>query len=235
MTLTKKLSTTSWSILNQEGKMDKRLMNMVWGGVIILLGVILLLMTTDVIGIDVNASWLFGILFFFAFIIFLGMYFSMHRQQFWPLIPGIIMLGLSLLILSEEIGLRGLIGTGLFMLFIGISFLAVYLFHPIHWWAIIPAGMVGSVSLVIFFGDILGVGLMFLGMGATFLGLFFALMPTPNKHWWPLMPGGILAFMGLLFLFFGPVEFGNYILPGALIIVGIILIIRSLKTQKVIE
>ncbi len=211
--------------------MDKRIMNTIWGGIIILLGVLLLLITTNVIDIRINASWLFGILFFFGFIIFIGMYISMHQEQFWPLIPGIIMLGLCLLILSEEIGIRGQIGAGLFILFIGLSFLAVYLFHPEHWWAIIPAGMVGSISLVIFFGDVLGVGLMFLGMGTTFLTLYFILATTPDKHWWPIIPGGILAFMGLLFLFFGPVEFGNYILPIALIILGVILIIQGIKTK----
>ncbi len=211
--------------------MNKRTMNIVWGSIIILVGVFLLLITTDIVDIHINASWFFGFLFLLAFIFFMGVYFSMRREQFWPLIPGIIMLGLSLLILSEEIGLRGSIGAGLFMLFIGLSFFAVYAFHPMHWWAIIPAGMVGSVSLVIFFGDLLGVGLMFLGMGLTFIALYIILLGTEEKHWWPLIPGSILAFMGILFLFFGPVEFGNYILPIALIIVGIMLIIRSMKSN----
>ncbi len=121
------------------------------------------------------------------------------------------------------------------MLFIGLSFLAVAIFHHEHWWAIIPAGMVGSVSMVIFFGDILGVGLMFLCMGVTFLALYFVLLSRPEKHWWPLIPGGILAFMGILFLFFGPVEFGKYILPVALIVVGVILIIQHLKEKKEIS
>jgi hypothetical protein len=215
--------------------MDKRTMNIVWGSIIILLGVFLLLITTDVIDISFNASWLFGFLFFLAFIFFMGIYFSMRREQFWPLIPGIIMLGLSLLILSEEISLRGPIGAGLFMLFIGLSFLTVYVFHSEHWWAVIPGGMVGSVSLVIFFGDLLGVGLMFLGMGVTFIALYFILLGTEDKHWWPLIPGSILAFMGILFLFFGPIEFGNYILPIALIIVGIILIVQSSRKKRLTE
>ena len=212
--------------------MDKKRMNIIWGALIVLFGVLLLLITTDVIDIRVNTAWAFGVLFFFGFLIFIGLYFSMHRTQFWPLIPGITLLGLCLLILSEEIGLRGEIGAGLFMLFIGLSFLIVFIFHNENWWAIIPAGMVGSVSMVIFFGDIIGVGLMFLCMGVTFLGLYFVLQPRPEKHWWPLIPGGILAFMGVLFLFFGPVEFGNYILPVALIVVGAIILIKSLKGQK---
>ena len=206
-------------------------MNLVWGGLLILIGLFLLLLTTNVIDIRFDTSWLFGILFLIGFIFFMAFYFSTHREQFWPLIPGITLLGLAILILSEKIGLQGQIGAVLFMLFIGLSFLAVYVFHREHWWAIIPAGVVGSVSLVIFFGDILGVGLMFLGMGATFIALYFVLAPTEEKHWWPLIPGGILAFMGLLFLFFQRGEFGNFILPIALIIIGVILIINSKKNK----
>ncbi len=215
--------------------MDKRTMNIVWGTIIILLGVSLLLFTTNIFHINFNTPWLFGCLFFLAFVFFMGVYFSMRREQFWPLIPGIIMLGLCLLVLSEEIGLKGSTGPGLFMLSIGLSFLAVYAFHPEHWWAIIPAGIVASVSLVIFWGDSLGIGLMFLGMGLTFIALYLILLRTEDKHWWPLIPGGILAFMGILFLFFSPVEFGNYILPIVLIIVGIMLIIKALKNKRLIE
>ncbi len=215
--------------------MDKRTMNIVWGALIVLLGVLLLLVTTNVIDIHVNTAWVFGILFFFGFLIFMGFYISLHREQFWPLIPGITSLGLCLLILSEEIGIPDTVGSGLFILFIGLSFLAIAILHKEHWWAVIPAGMVGSVSLVIFFGDEPGVGLMFLGMGVTFLALYFVLKSKPEKHWWPLIPGGILAFMGLLFLFFGQVEFGNYVLPVALIVVGLILIIQHLKEKKEIS
>jgi len=211
--------------------MEKRVLNLIWGGLLILIGIFLLLLTTNVIDIRFDTSWLFGILFLIGFIFFMAVYFSARREQFWPLIPGITMLGLALLILSEKIGLQGQIGAGLFMLFIGLSFLAVYVFHRENWWAIIPAGMVGSVSLVILFGDILGVGLMFLGMGATFIALYFVLAPTEERHWWPLVPGGILAFMGLLFLFFQRGEFGNFILPVALIIIGIVLIINSMKKK----
>ncbi|MFZ5518057.1 MAG: hypothetical protein ACOY90_15535 [Candidatus Zhuqueibacterota bacterium] len=212
--------------------MDKRMMNIVWGIVVTLLGVILLLITSDVIFTDVDASWLFGIAFFFSFIIFMGLYISMHRKQFWPLIPGITSLGLCILILGEKINVSPDLGAGLFMGFIGLSFLAIYLFHPMHWWSIIPAGMIGSVAFVIIFGNTLGVGLMFLGMGATFIALYFILKNKPDEHWWPLIPGGILAFMGMLFLFFDDAEFANFVLPVSLIIVGAILLFQQLRKKK---
>lgn len=212
--------------------MDKQTMKLFWGIVLILAGIFFLLVTTDVISIKINAAWLFGILFFLGFLIFIGIYISMHRNQFWPLIPGIISLGLALLILGEEIGLKGNVAPGMFIMFIGLSFLAVAILHKENWWAIIPAGMVASVSLVIFFGDTVGVGLMFAGMGLTFIALYFILLNTEEKHWWPLMPGGILAFMGFLFLFFGEVGFGKFILPSALIIIGLILIINHLRAAK---
>lgn len=212
--------------------MDQRIMKIVWGIIVILLGVFLLLLTTDVLKLNISTSWLFSFLFLLAFVFFIGMYISMKQQQFWPLIPGVIMLGLALLIAGEAIGLSGTAGAGIFILFIGLSFLLVFIFHPSNWWAVIPAGMVGSVSLLIFFENILGVGLMLLGMGLTFVALYIILLGTEDKHWWPLIPGSILAFMGLLFLFFGPSEFGNYVLPIALIIIGIILILPSLRRSR---
>lgn len=211
--------------------MDKRIMNIVWGALIVLFGILLLLVTTNVIDIHVDTAWVFGIIFLFIFLVFMGIYFSLQRKQFWPLIPGFISLGLSLLILSEKLHLSGDAGAAIFMLFIGLSFLVVYLFHNEHWWAVIPAGMVGSVSLVIYFQGTVGVGLMFLGMGLTFLALYFVLLKRPEKHWWPLIPGGILAFMGVLFLFFEPMGFGQFVLPVALIIVGVILIVKHLKEK----
>ncbi|HDP98070.1 MAG TPA: hypothetical protein ENN22_02670 [bacterium] len=215
--------------------MDKKLMNIIWGGLIVVFGLFLLLVTTDVINISVNTAWVFGILFVFGFLICAGLYFSMHQTQFWPLIPGITSLGLAILILSNEIGIRSEVGAGIFMLFLGLSFFSIAILHSEHWWAIIPGGMIASIALVIFFGDLQGVGLMFLGMGGTFLALYFVLLNKPEKHWWPLIPGGILAFMGMLFLFFGPVEFGEYILPVALIVLGAFLIIKHLKQEKIIE
>ncbi len=212
--------------------MDKRAMNLIWGALIVLFGVLLLLVTTEIIDINVDSAWIFGIFFLFVFLIFMGVYFSMHRKEFWPLIPGIISLGLCLLILSNKLNLSGNEGAAIFMLSIGLSFLVVYLFHHEHWWAIIPAGMVASVALVIYFSGTTGVGLMFLGMGLTFLVLYFVLLTQPEKHWWPLIPGGILAFMGMLFLFFEPMGFGQFVLPVALIIVGIILIANFWKEKK---
>jgi len=212
--------------------MDKRMMNIVWGIVVTLLGVILLLITSDILFTDIDASWLFGISFFFGFIIFMGLYLSMHRKQFWPLIPGITSLGLCILILGEKINLSPNLGAGLFMGFIGLSFLAIYIFHSEHWWAIIPAGMVGSVAFVIIFRDTLGVGIMFLGMGATFIALYFILKNQPDEHWWPLIPSGILGFMGMLFLFFDKAEFANYVLPVSLIIVGLILLFHQVRKNK---
>ena len=49
--------------------MDKKRMNIIWGALIVFFGVLLLLITTDVIDIRVNTAWAFGVLFFFGFLI----------------------------------------------------------------------------------------------------------------------------------------------------------------------
>ena len=54
--------------------MDKRTVNIAWGSIIILLGVFLLLLITDIVNININSSWLFGFLFLLAFIFFMGVF-----------------------------------------------------------------------------------------------------------------------------------------------------------------
>jgi hypothetical protein len=78
--------------------------------------------------------------------------------------------------------------------------------------------------------------------GATFLlifGLGFALITlltrvfTGTAHFWALIPGGIMAAIGAMLFFGGSefflLEFSNLIWAGALVIVGIVILIRALR------
>ena len=203
--------------------------DIILGAVIIVIGLVVLLINLNVISITISGSMIATLIFFLGFLVFMGIYFFQVKKEFWPLIPAFILLGVSLLVASEEIGIGHKAGAGFFILFIGFSFLIVYLFHRENWWAIIPGGITASVSMVIFFGGILGVGLMFLGMGGTFFVLYPILKKTGTDSWWTFIPGSILCIMGLLFLIFESVYIGPYILPVALIIGGIILILKSFK------
>jgi hypothetical protein len=212
--------------------MNSSTKDIILGSLIVLIGLVILLINVDVIDVRISGTWITTLIFFAGFIVFMAIYFYQNRKEFWPLIPAFILLGLSILIISNEIGISSSVGAGVFILFIGLSFLIVYLFHRENWWAIIPGGMIASVSLVIFFSDVVGVGLMFLGMGGTFFALYPILKKMETNSWWTFIPGSILALMGILFLLFESVYVGQYALPTLLIIGGIILIVKSIKKSK---
>lgn len=209
--------------------MNKLTKDLILGALIIIIGLFILFINLEVINIKISGTIITTIIFFIGFIIFIFIYFSQGKKEFWPLIPAFILLGLSMLIISKEIGIGHQNGAGIFILFIGLSFIMVYLLHSENWWAIIPGGVTASVSLVIFFEGILGVGLMFLGMGGTFFALYPILIKTQPDSWWTFIPGSILSLMGLLFLIFGREYIGQYILPILLIIIGSFLVLKSLK------
>ena len=209
--------------------MNSSTKDIILGLLIALIGLIILLINLDIIDVRISGTWITTLIFFAGFLCFMVIYFYRDRQEFWPLIPAFILLGLSILIIGNEIGISSRVGAGIFILFIGLSFIMVYLFHRENWWAIIPGGMTASVSLVIFFSDILGIGLMFLAMGGTFFVLYPIIKKIEANSWWTIIPGSILALMGILFLLFERVYIGKYILPMLLIIGGIILILKSIK------
>ena len=66
----------------------------------------------------------------------------------------------------------GALGAAIFMAFIGLSFVLIYALHPEFWWAIIPAGSLFSVAVLIGLSDRIkgevAVGIMFLGLALTF-------------------------------------------------------------------
>ena len=120
------------------------------------------------------------------------------------------------------------------MAFIGAAFWIVYLLNIQNWWAIIPGGTLLSIAALIAVGSAgngnLGVGLMFTGMALSF-GLV-ALLPNGGRRLnWAFIPAGILLVMGLAFLFAVGSWF-RYLLPGGLILVGIVLIALTIFRQK---
>lgn len=203
------------------------------GILLIIIGFIFLLNNLNIIDITFSGTFITGSIFFLGFLIFIGIYIGEGRREFWPLIPGFIFLGLAVHITSNYIGIDNKIGAGLLILFIGMSFLSVFILHPENWWAIIPGGIVTSISLVIFYSNSFGVGLMFLGMGCTFLILYPILKNTAPNSWWTFIPGGILGAMGCIFIFSSTnILKESELLSIMLIVIGIILVVRSYNRSK---
>ncbi len=202
------------------GKMDMRIF---WGGLLILGGILFLLQNLGYFQLA-NSAWgiILGIAGLFFLMIVIG-----DRNQWWALIPGMILTYLGLLILLTPVFPAGadVFGGALFLAVIGLSFWLIYFLQPHHWWAIIPGGTLLTLGIVTASTSVIsGIetgAIFFLGLGATFVLL--ALINTGSgKMRWPLIPGGILLALGLI-TGLAATSIFNYLWPVALILAGLYL------------
>jgi hypothetical protein len=198
-----------------------------WGVLLIIGGIIFLL---DNLGIFTIGEAFWGVILGIGAIGFLSVYLS-NRENWWALIPGMILLSVSALIIINAIfpGDTGALGGVIVLGGIGLAFLLIYLTNRENWWAIIPAGVMLTLSVVVLLGEAFsGIevgGIFFLGLGLTF-GLV-AIIPTPHGQMkWAFIPAGIMIVMGLLITAaLSPLI--NYIWPSALILAGLLLVFRA--------
>lgn len=208
-------------------------LRLVFGAILVLSGVLFLL---DNLGILRGAGSLFwAVLFAAAGGAFLYR-FATDRQHWWALIPGFTLLGLAAVLALESLPLgdTGAISGGLFLAAIGAGFWAIYLTRRDFWWALIPGGVLVTLGLVAAVGDkvqgeVIG-GIFFLGLAATFGGLYY--LPTPQgRQTWAAIPAVILGILGVG-LVAGAAVSMSYILPAALILVGLYLLWRAIAPAR---
>lgn len=181
-----------------------------------------------------------AVIFALAGLAFLYVLSTNLHSNWWAAIPGMVLLGLGVLIGSSEMFPRfgELFGGSLFLGFIGLAFLLVLLVTPHNWWAVIPAGVLFTLALVAgvssFMTNGYGTGaIFFLGLALTFAVV--GLMPIGREQKWPWIPAGICGVMGtLLMLGSGDLMHSvfGYIWPAVLVLGGGYLIIHSLSAKK---
>jgi len=201
-------SRTFWGIL------------LIAGGLLFLMQSLGLLMLNNLWPIIFAAP---GAVFLYAFV--------RRRENWWAVMPGMALLGIGTLIAFDQIFPRakGAWGGAIFLGSLAVSFLAVYLRTGTHeWWAIIPAGVLGTLTATILLEPFLGGGftggLFMLGMGATFALVY--LLPTPDGRMrWAIYPASILGGIGVLVLLTATWLI-RVIGPLAIIALGLYLILR---------
>ena len=170
--------------------------------------------------------------FFIGGLVFLG-WFVRDRSAWWTLIPGMALLGLGSIMALEVINpaLENSWGGSLFLGSIGLSFWLIYLRDRSFWWAIIPGGVLMTLALVAGLDNVELLidtgGIFFLGLGVTFL--LVALLPTAEgRMTWAFFPAAALLVMGVL-IGVGFERAINYLWPVALIIGGLVLLLRAAR------
>lgn len=195
-----------------------------WGWILIALGVLLLLQN---LGLQI-ARWFWGAIFLGAGAGFIG-YYQQDHSRWWPLIPGLALLGLGTAVLFEPI-LGSNFGGGIFLAAIGLGFVAVYFTRPDHWWALIPGGILLTLGVVAGSGasDNAGGVLFFLGLAITF-GVVFLVGQR-----WAVFPA--LASLALTLVTATALQgLAAYIFPLALLAVGVYLLMRRGAEQPEVQ
>lgn len=208
--------------------MKKDQSRLIWGLILVLAGVLFLLQEFQILGSAFEYLWL--ILMAFGSGAFLWIYFTKH-DQWWAVIPGLTLLGLTLVGLDNIIQVlpAGDWAGAVFLGCVGLAFWLVYLRKPEQWWAIIPGGVLVTLALVAgvdFFADWSDV-VFFLGVGLTFA--LVALLPNQTHDTrWAFIPAGILVILGLVLI--GPIQsVMNYFWPIILIGLGVYVLLRKWK------
>jgi len=168
------------------------------GLAMVVLGVLAFLQSFNIITLN-GSPWVIGFAVLFAMVGVIFMYAVItDHNNWWAVIPGLSLIGLGALMgLALIPGFSGTFLAFIFMGSIAASFWVVYIMKHEFWWAIIPAGTVSSVALLILLSDngILGASVLFLGMAATF-GVLGLINVNGHRMSWPWIPAAALAVLG---------------------------------------
>ena len=197
------------------------------GLVLVLLGILAFLQSFQIITLK-GDPWglIFAIIFAATGFVFLYALIYDHRN-WWAVIPGLTLVGLGALIgLGLIPGFPGAILPVIFMGCLAASFWVVYIMKRDFWWAIIPAGTLTSVTLLIALpeDDTLGVSILFLGMAATF-GVLGLINVNGQKMSWPWIPAAVLAVVGAIIAASGG-GFPSILWAILIILAGLFLVLR---------
>jgi hypothetical protein len=203
-----------------------------WGGLLILAGVLFLL---DNLGLLTIGDLIWAILLGLGGIAFLTVFIT-YRQNWWALIPGCTLVGVSItLFLDYFLPQVGSVASGLIILSsIGLAFLIIYLLNWENWWALIPAGVLFTLAVVAVLDEVypqMDTGSVFLvGLGLTFAAL--AILPNPiGQMRWAFIPAVILIVIGIVI---AAVQFPvlSVVFALALIVVGVFFLLRAFRWRR---
>ncbi len=222
------------------GKPRRTNQALLWGALLVVAGIITFIAN---LGLFSNvAEFIVAAAFGAGGLVFLYFFLRDTQGSWWAAIPSGALLSLAGTIMVAEYApasTRFLSGA-VFLGGLALGFLAVYVVRRDMWWALIPGGVLASLASMaaindsgMRWGNDIGGGLLFLGMGVTFLLVALA----PDEHgkgrWWAFIPAAILLVIGALVLasYTAALESMGFVWGALLVIGGGFLLWRSLSKQ----
>jgi hypothetical protein len=205
-----------------------------FGVLVVLAGILLLLEAT---GVLIVPPVLWAAVLLLASATFAWVY-AADRASWWAAIPSAALLGAAIVTLMETDpdGL-GQWTEVPFLVALSLGFWAVYLRDPRHWWALIPAGMLLTISVVTAVTATMSgavTGAIFLAGAAVTFALVAVLPGGVSRRWWAWIPAGVLA-IGAIAVLLSAAEWItllNALWPTAIIVAGGFLIWRALERRR---
>ena len=193
------------------------------GLLLIIVGVVLTLAQFELIVVRPELLGM-GALFLGA-VVFLALWLS-NPKDWWPLIPGLIMLSWAMSSLLGNLGLAvwlvSLIG------FAGSAVPFLFIFarnRKLNWWALIPGGILGMMGVATALGELAGGQwtevFVLAGISGAFLLVFFA----NRRNRWALIPAGVLALVAVSVSPLG--AYSTIVWAGLLIVAGLALVLYA--------
>lgn len=204
------------------------------GVLVLVAGALLLIEATEVAAVP---SLVWGGVLLVAGATFWFVFFT-DRPSWWAAIPGAALIGAAITMVMQldpagfgqwtEVPMLAVLGVG---------FAAVYLRDTQRWWAVIPAGMLLTLSVVTWLagsasGPVVGATFLF-GAAVTFA--LVALVPGgAQRRWWAWIPAGVLAGGAIVILFTAAEWFTalTYVWPVAVIVAGGVLIWNAVRNHR---
>lgn len=202
-------------------KSGTRKQGIVWGGLLILFGIMALVETYADLG-----PWVWVVVLAAAgllvFLVFLT-----DRGDYGLLLPTYVPWAVAgLIALTESNILRDPWVAFYVLTAIALPFLVVFIRDRDQWWALIPAYVLLAVGLMVvllengILSDLLVPAYVMFAVAIPFLVVF----SRDRKQWWALIPGGIMAIIGIAFIIAEAAV--QFILPAVFIVIGIVILVR---------
>jgi hypothetical protein len=203
------------------------ILRILWGLLLILAGVLFLL---NSIGTIIIGEYQWSILLGIGGLAFLSVFIS-DRNQWWALFPAFgLLIGGSIIYLENAYPrISGDIAGAIALGGIGLVFLLIFLTNLKNWWALIPAGVLFSLTAVFLLGAESG-GVFLIGLGLTFGVIGF--VPTEQGRMrWAFIPAAILIIIGLVMLL-ASFDLFALLWPLGLIAGGLLIIYYVVRGRK---